>query len=419
MPARFTSALLLAAAIVHASVHPGRPSRADGNRLSNKWYHEEDHPAYNLFRRQSSNDGVVYAAIGTPEWSGNFPAGAATTDNMPQAWVDALNNALSAGSIPDIPVSTSANGGSPTYPSGYDPNSDAVCSSTYKCTAAGDIWDAPENTIAISFDDGPLPASDALNNFLSSNNEHATHFYIGSNILLYPQAFQTALLNGDDIAIHTWSHPYMTTKSNAEVVAELGWAMEIVHNSSGGRVPKYWRPPYGDSDTRVRAIAKEVFGLTTVVWNRDTDDWTLDQNPPGTTTDNIAGLMQTWLTGPKSPGLVILEHELSDLAVSTFMEAYPLMVSNGWKRVSLAQLDGLGSYQNAFDSNSPVTPANVGMSGIKPPKANSTVLHKTGIPSASGPHANQKSGAEHYSVASLILSGIATAIAAVAGIVLF
>lgn len=61
----------------------------------------------------------------------------------------------------------------------------------------------------------------------------------------------------------------MTTKTNGEVLAELGWTMQIIHNSTGGRVPKYWRPPYGDSDARVRAIAKEVFGLTTVIWNRE------------------------------------------------------------------------------------------------------------------------------------------------------
>jgi peptidoglycan/xylan/chitin deacetylase (PgdA/CDA1 family) len=61
----------------------------------------------------------------------------------------------------------------------------------------------------------------------------------------------------------------MTTKTNLEVVGELGWTMELIHNSTGGRVPKYWRPPYGDSDMRVRAIAKEVFGLTTVMWNQE------------------------------------------------------------------------------------------------------------------------------------------------------
>ncbi len=42
--------------------------------------------------------------------------------------------------------------------------------------------------------------------------------------------------------------------------------MEIIHNSTGGRVPKFWRPPYGDSDNRVRAIAEEVSCLLVLTW---------------------------------------------------------------------------------------------------------------------------------------------------------
>lgn len=61
----------------------------------------------------------------------------------------------------------------------------------------------------------------------------------------------------------------MTTLSNLQLIGEFGWTMEIIHNSTGGRVPKYWRPPYGDADERVIAIAKEVFGLTTVIWNQE------------------------------------------------------------------------------------------------------------------------------------------------------
>lgn len=45
--------------------------------------------------------------------------------------------------------------------------------------------------------------------------------------------------------------------------------MQLIHNSTGGRVPKYWRPPYGDTDQRTSAIAKYVFGLETVVWNQE------------------------------------------------------------------------------------------------------------------------------------------------------
>jgi peptidoglycan/xylan/chitin deacetylase (PgdA/CDA1 family) len=61
----------------------------------------------------------------------------------------------------------------------------------------------------------------------------------------------------------------MTTLTNLEVVAELGWTMEIIHNSTGGRLPRFWRPPFGDSDVRVHAIAREVFGMTGILWNQE------------------------------------------------------------------------------------------------------------------------------------------------------
>ena len=54
-----------------------------------------------------------------------------------------------------------------------------------------------------------------------------------------------------------------------ELIGEFGWTMEIIHNSTGGRLPKFWRPPYGDTDIRVQAIAKEIFGLTAILWNHE------------------------------------------------------------------------------------------------------------------------------------------------------
>ena len=106
--------------------------------------------------------------------------------------------------------------------------------------------------------------------FLQEQNITATHFFIGVNILQNPNEFKTAyeVLNGD-LAVHTWTHPYMTSLSNEDVIAQLGWTMEIIHNSTGGRVPRFWRPPFGDSDARVSALAREVLGLQTVIWNQE------------------------------------------------------------------------------------------------------------------------------------------------------
>jgi len=121
--------------------------------------------------------------------------------------------------------------------------------------------------------------------------------------------------------------------------------MQIIADLNGGRIPKYWRPPFGDVDNRVRAIAKGVFGLETVPWNNDSGDWAIST---GTYTKaQVDGMMSEWITGSKSPGLNILEHELNDHTVGVFMDAYPKMLSNGWNVTNVADAWGMGWYQNA------------------------------------------------------------------------
>lgn len=39
-----------------------------------------------------------------------------------------------------------------------------------------------------------------------------------------------------------------------------------------GITTKCWRPPYGDVDDRVRAIAWQM-GMQTILWDQDTNDW--------------------------------------------------------------------------------------------------------------------------------------------------
>ena len=69
--------------------------------------------------------------------------------------------------------------------------------------------------------------------------------------------------------------------------------------------------------------------------------------------------LQKWITGPKSPGLIILEHELSNDTVGAFIQAFPLIAQNGWTFESVARLDGGAVYQNAPDSTGAVQPADI------------------------------------------------------------
>ncbi|KAH9943415.1 uncharacterized protein BXZ73DRAFT_97456 [Epithele typhae] len=348
-PATVLSTLLLAAAA-----------------LANPHAHAHADHAHTAAPCPAAGDGVSYAQVGTPEWSASFPTPGVPiqTSQIPQAWLTALSAAKSAGKVPSLAPSTQAVPyTNPTYP-GQDPNNMPVCSATYKCRNPEDLWDAPDGVFGSSFDDGPLDTSMPLYNLLHENNLVTTHFMIGVNILSYPTEFLFAFQTlQSDIAVHTWTHPYMTTLSDEQVVAELGFTMQLIHNSTSGRLPKYWRPPFGDSDERVRAIAKEVFGLRTVIWNQDTEDWSIGE-AGGATRPQVDANLQKWITGPKSPGLIILEHELSNDTTGAFIQAFPLIAQNGWKFESLARLDGGDVYHNSPDSkpDSEVLPGVVGAS---------------------------------------------------------
>ncbi|TDL17330.1 glycoside hydrolase/deacetylase [Rickenella mellea] len=353
--------VVVAGPVANGALQERHHSHEMRSALPGSWFHTEEGEVHKLFRRQNLDAGG-YPAVGSPAWTAAYPSGTPDNTKLPQAWVDKLNAAVAAGTIPNIPQTTVTNGGT-VYPNGVQRDSPEVCSADdFVCRSPDDVWDAPNGTVAIGFDDGPLQPSGQLYDFLAANNQKATHFYIGINILGNPDLFNRAYATmGDDIAVHTWTHPYMTSLANIDVLAQLGYTMQIIHDSTGGRLPRYWRPPYGDIDNRVRAIAKQVFNMTAIIWNHDTGDWT------GASPDKIKGEIQGWLNGPKSPGLIILEHELSASCVQGFMEAYPLFAQNGWTTTSTATLvsaPGSGPWQNAANNTGPVTGAAVG--GVVP-----------------------------------------------------
>ena len=60
--------------------------------------------------------------------------------------------------------------------------------------------------------------------------------------------------------------------------------------------------------------------------------------------------------GSQSTGLIILEHELRDYTVDTFMDTWSYAVAAGWTVKSVAELDGTNRpYQNAVGATGKVT----------------------------------------------------------------
>ena len=111
-----------------------------------------------------------------------------------------------------------------------------------------------------TFDDGPTNVTSELLDFLDSVNQKTTFFEIGSQIIVNYQLTQREYASGHQIAIHTWSHPDLTSLSAQAVYAELAWTIYAIH-AAIGQTPKYFRPPYGLINTKVRQVAAQL-GLT-------------------------------------------------------------------------------------------------------------------------------------------------------------
>lgn len=108
---------------------------------------------------------------------------------MPRAWTDALDAAIAAGKIPNIPIATnSSTTGEPTYGKGTEPAQADICSSTAQCRIEGDIWDAPAGVIGIGFDDGPLPVRQ---NFIS--HESTSLMYEFRLLTIYTPFYETRI----------------------------------------------------------------------------------------------------------------------------------------------------------------------------------------------------------------------------------
>lgn len=79
---------------------------------------------------------------------------------------------------------------------------------------------------------------------MKARNIKATFFVVGSRVLQRPEVLKRVYQEGHDIGIHTWSHPYLSSLSNQQIVAEIMYTSQAIKDVIGV-TPKYMRPPFG------------------------------------------------------------------------------------------------------------------------------------------------------------------------------
>lgn len=134
-------------------------------------------------------------------------------------------------------------------------------------------------------------------------NLKVTMFVAGSNVYFNPDVLKSAFDAGHEIAIHTWNHPALTSLTNEQIVAEILYTEALIVSITGVK-PRFFRPPFGDLDDRVRAIVAAL-GYENILWARDSGDFA---NPAGTVAE-----VKKWFVA--QPGFIGLEHDSKSLII--------------------------------------------------------------------------------------------------------
>jgi peptidoglycan-N-acetylglucosamine deacetylase len=132
--------------------------------------------------------------------------------------------------------------------------------------------DGDSGRVALTFDDGPDPASTP--EFLACLERldvQATFFLLGVMVQKAPALARELTARGHEVAVHGWDHRSLALRGPSATRRQIEEGAAIVTDRTG-QVPTWWRPPYGVLTTTGIMSARRV-GMTPVLWGSWGRDW--------------------------------------------------------------------------------------------------------------------------------------------------
>ncbi|GAA2144966.1 hypothetical protein GCM10009760_33060 [Kitasatospora kazusensis] len=179
-------------------------------------------------------------------------------------------------------------------------------------------------SVALTFDDGPGPATGQILDLLAQYHVRATFCEIGPQATAYAAVVRRILADGHQLCDHTVHHPQpMHTLPHDRQVYEITAAKDMITTAGGpGSKVAWFRAPGGDFTAENRLIAAQD-GMRPLGWTVDPRDWAR----PGTPA--IVAAVQHQLR----PGGIVLMHDGGgDRAqtVAALRQLLPWLVAQGY-----------------------------------------------------------------------------------------
>ncbi|KAF5341643.1 hypothetical protein D9611_002082 [Ephemerocybe angulata] len=160
------------------------------------------------------------------------------------------------------------------------------------------------NTVALTFDDGPYIWLNEIVDTLNAANAKGTFFFNGDNFgCIYDEAMTArvkyAYDHGHQMASHTWRHLHLNSLNEHQLHVEM-WAVEEAIYRITGVYVAFTRPPFGEYNALVQQVAA-ARGQTLANWDFDSRD------AAGASMAQTLGAY-TSLIGSRPPTILTLNH---------------------------------------------------------------------------------------------------------------
>jgi len=136
----------------------------------------------------------------------------------------------------------------------------------------------PAGHVALSFDDGPDPASTpAFLELLAARRVSATFFLLGPMVRRAPHLAEEIVAAGHEIGVHGWEYKYLTLRGPRATYRDIAMAADEIIAATGVS-PRLYRPPYGVLNAGA-LVATRRLRLTPVLWDCWGKEWSRGSTP--------------------------------------------------------------------------------------------------------------------------------------------
>ena len=197
--------------------------------------------------------------------------------------------------------------------------------------------DTQENEVALTMNCAwSADDIDSILETLRNNNITITFFVVGDWIDKYPDAVQKIAESGNEIGVHSNTHPHVNNLSYEKNIEEMEKCNEKIKKITGKRTNLY-RTPYGEYNDTVILAAKDK-GYFPIQWNIDTLDY-----------NSLTG-EEMWkrIDEKLSKGSIILSHNGTAHTADSLDMIIKNIKSEGYEIVQVSEL----IYKDNFKINS-------------------------------------------------------------------